>query len=76
MLKCREIPELTSALLDGQLSFSQRLGVHAHLFICQRCKNYWLSLRRITSALASYQSPPSEQQLEEIIEFVHNAERG
>jgi hypothetical protein len=35
MLTCREVPEV---LTDPHLSFSQKLQLRFHLFICTRCR--------------------------------------
>lgn len=49
MLKCREVSERASALIDQQLGFRARLAVLAHLALCPHCRLYLRQLR-LTSA--------------------------
>ena len=67
MLKCQQIPELTSALLDDQLSFYQRWQVKLHLFICHRCRDYWRALLSTVTALGTCTDRASEQQIEQVV---------
>jgi len=71
MLKCREVPQLCSARLDSQLSFSQRLQLKVHLLICHRCRDYWRALRRIVTALPNFQQRASAQQIEQVIDAIN-----
>lgn len=45
MLTCKELVGRSSDLLDGELTFRQRLAVTAHLAICLRCRRFIRQLR-------------------------------
>lgn len=70
MLNCQQIPELTSALLDDQLSGYQRWQVKLHLFLCHHCRDYWRALKSTVTALGSYRERASEQQIEHIVALI------
>jgi|GEM_PF-694794 len=72
MLKCQEIPELTSALLDDQLSRYQRWQVKLHLFICHRCRDYWSALKSTVIAVGAYTDKASEEQIEEVVVAINS----
>ena len=70
MLKCKQIPELTSAMLDDQLSFYERWQVKLHLFICHRCRDYWRALLSTVTALGTYTDRASDEQVEQVVASV------
>lgn len=45
MLSCKDITEHANAYLEKDLSFSKRLSVGLHLFICVNCRRYVQQLR-------------------------------
>ena len=40
MLSCRQATELMSQEQDRVLSFSERIGLRLHVWICAGCNNY------------------------------------
>jgi predicted anti-sigma-YlaC factor YlaD len=40
MLTCRDIADLASDHLEGQLSLAQRIPVRIHLAMCRHCRRY------------------------------------
>ncbi len=40
MLKCKDIANLASDYVDGELDWKQRLLMKLHLFICVNCKRF------------------------------------
>ena len=40
MLKCRDITELSSNYVDGEVSFLKHLSIWWHLFLCEHCRRY------------------------------------
>jgi anti-sigma factor RsiW len=52
MLKCRDIPALSSDYIDGAGPLGNRLGVAWHLRLCADCRAYVGSLRRTRSFVA------------------------
>lgn len=45
MLTCREMSELGSDILEGDLRFNTRLAVFMHLKMCSRCTLYIKQLK-------------------------------
>lgn len=69
MLKCRDIPSETEKLLDGELTFSERMAVRIHLFMCGNCRRYLRQLRVLLGALPGVSTPPSsdEEEIERVL---------
>lgn len=40
MLSCKEVSLLVSQSRDRRLSWTERLGVRLHLWICEQCRRY------------------------------------
>lgn len=59
MLKCREVTELGSEIIDRRLGFGVRLAVLAHLALCPRCRLYLRQLRLTRDTLR--QLPPEDE---------------
>ncbi|AJE23617.1 anti-sigma factor family protein [Azotobacter chroococcum] len=59
MLKCREVTELGSEIIDRRLSFRTRLAVLAHLSLCPHCRLYLRQLRLTAETLQRL--PPEEE---------------
>lgn len=51
MLKCRQVSELGSEIVDRRLGFGTRLAVLAHLTICPHCRRYLRQLRLTAETL-------------------------
>lgn len=58
MLKCRDVPEEASALLDGGLSLRARLGLRLHLAMCSMCRTYVDQIRKTRALLGRGRPPP------------------
>jgi anti-sigma factor RsiW len=50
LLRCVDIPRLTSALLDGELGPMMSLRVRAHVVVCPPCARYFAQLRAVVDA--------------------------
>ena len=53
---CREVVRWVSQDLDGQLTWHQRVRMHAHFLICALCKRYRQQLAALRTVLRS--DPP------------------
>ncbi|WP_139315127.1 anti-sigma factor family protein [Mongoliimonas terrestris] len=53
MPKCRDIPEVASAYIDGEMPISGRLAVAGHLTICRECRTYVQGLRTTRHLVAT-----------------------
>ena len=76
MLRCRDVVELigTDALTAAPLR--RRLAVRLHLGMCQHCRAYARSLRRLAEsarALAGMDAPPETAREREMIREVRRA---
>lgn len=75
MLKCREVSELASAIIDQNLSMRTRLAVLAHLTLCPHCRLYLRQLRLTAETLRRLPAEP-EPDARAILEAVRRRERG
>jgi len=57
VLKCREIPEATSLLIDGQLTWQARMALRLHAFLCNHCRRYVSNAMILRAALQRRQTP-------------------
>lgn len=55
MLKCRELAEIASDYIDGELNGRKALSVKVHLLMCRHCRSFVGNLR-ISNRLISAQS--------------------
>lgn len=59
MLTCREMSELSSDIMEGNLSLSTRWAVFMHLRMCSRCTLYLKQIKLTSHVL---QKLPLDQQ--------------
>jgi predicted anti-sigma-YlaC factor YlaD len=57
MLKCIQIVAISSDYLDGQLRFSARLSVRAHLAMCVNCRRFIRQMRLTQRVLQQLPEP-------------------
>lgn len=55
MFKCRDISELATDYLEGNLSLRNRAAFHLHLMICDPCRGYLHNLRQTIQLIHSAQ---------------------
>jgi predicted anti-sigma-YlaC factor YlaD len=63
MLSCKGLVALSSDLLDGELTWKQRIAVRTHLAMCVRCRRFIRQLRvsqRVIRQLPDQQAPELE----------------
>ena len=63
MLSCKGLVALSSDLLDGELTWKQRIAVRTHLAMCVRCRRFIRQLRvsqRVIRQLPDEQAPELE----------------
>ena len=51
MLTCRELTELVTDYLEGQLPLRQRLAFHMHIGMCSHCRRYLKQMRLTVDAM-------------------------
>lgn len=71
MLSCKKVVENTSEYLDGNLSFSQKLKVKLHLFMCVHCRRYIRQIKQTIQMIGGSQKKqvPSETEKELMQEY-------
>ena len=52
MLRCRDVTERASDLLEGELPLRARLGLRLHLAMCGMCRRYMDQMRKTRALLA------------------------
>lgn len=51
MLSCKEITELATGYLEGDLTRRERLRVRLHLWMCGNCRRYLEQMRKVVAML-------------------------
>lgn len=59
MLTCRDIAELATEHLEGQLSLARRIQVHLHLAMCRHCRMYLEQIGRTIQFLRQLPGVPA-----------------
>ena len=65
MLTCREVTEMASDYLDGNLGFAQRLQIRFHLGMCRHCSRYVDQLAKTINLLREGQVTAPASEVEE-----------
>ena len=52
MLTCREVTERSSALIDGDLTFRDRVSMRMHIFMCVHCRRFHRQFRSLVASLS------------------------
>ena len=50
MLSCKELVAQSSDLLDGRLSFRERMALRRHLILCRNCRRF-IKQMKLTQAV-------------------------
>ncbi|MDH4872242.1 zf-HC2 domain-containing protein [Pseudomonas sp. BN515] len=50
MLTCKELVARSSDLLDGELSFRERMAMRRHLMLCRNCRRF-IKQMKLTQAV-------------------------
>jgi len=68
VLRCRDVPDLATALMEGGLPLRTRLGLRVHLAMCSMCRAYLDQLRKTRALLARRPlAPPSAAEEEALL---------
>lgn len=62
MLTCKELTEITTDYLEGDLPRMERLRVRIHLWMCRHCRTYVDQMRKVVQLLRQLprENVPSE----------------
>ena len=70
VLSCKDVADNASDLMEGKISFWQRMSMRLHLSICTHCRRY-VSQLKLTIGLAglSAEMPPepADEQIDQLI---------
>jgi predicted anti-sigma-YlaC factor YlaD len=71
MLVCRDITELVTDYVEGQMSLIDRLRFQLHLGMCRHCREYVSQMRRTLELTGSLprQAPPPDVEAELVRRF-------
>lgn len=64
MLNCRQMSEMGSIIIDGQVPWSAKLSVMMHLAICKRCSRYMKQLKLTSEVLQQSRLAADEADIE------------
>lgn len=70
MLKCRELVAESSALLEGELSWRQRMSVRMHVLMCHRCRRFLRQFRNLLTGLASAHGRATPAEVQRVMQRV------
>lgn len=59
MLSCREVTELVSDYLEGDLPRRERLRVQVHILMCRYCRRYLSQMRKVVGILRGLPAEPA-----------------
>lgn len=63
MLSCKELTELATDYLEGDLRWRDRLRVQAHLWMCRHCRKYLDQMRKVIGLLRRLPAEPAPPKL-------------
>jgi len=65
MLSCKDITDLLTEYLEGQMSFADRMQIKMHLAMCGHCRNYADQLRLTVDSCGEIPHPEVDDHLEQ-----------
>ncbi|MDO6441929.1 MULTISPECIES: zf-HC2 domain-containing protein [unclassified Marinobacter] len=63
MLMCRDLADIASDYIDGELTSRQNLSVKMHLMMCKHCRTFIGNLRASTDLLKVHSSGRENEEL-------------
>lgn len=63
MLMCRDLAEIASDYIDGELPVLQTMSVKMHLLMCRDCRTFIGNLRASTELLKAHSSGQANDEL-------------
>ncbi|MBT8769406.1 anti-sigma factor family protein [Metapseudomonas boanensis] len=75
MLSCKELVAQSSDLLDGQLSFRERMAVRRHLMLCRNCRRF-IKQMRLTQGVLRHLPEVEDAELDTLAAKLAEQRRG
>jgi anti-sigma factor RsiW len=74
MLRCRDLTEDASRLMDGEVALPRRLRLRLHLALCAMCHTYMDQMRKTRALMATRPlAPPDRAQEDALIARITGA---
>ncbi len=74
MLRCRDLTEDASRLMDGEVALPRRLRLRLHLALCAMCRTYMDQMRKTRTLVAARPlAPPDRAQEDALIARITGA---
>jgi hypothetical protein len=69
MITCKQLNDIASDFLDGEVSLRQRLAIWLHRSMCRDCSRYIFQLKLSTKAVQKLtdQAQPSEGEIDQLL---------
>lgn len=74
MLTCKELVARSSDLLDGELSFRERMAVRRHLMLCRNCRRF-IKQMRLTQAVVRLMPESQAVEVDDLAEQLARTRR-
>lgn len=73
MLNCREVSELASPYLDGELSWRERTAMRMHLLMCHHCRRFMRQWSGLIRAIPSMHRKASPEEVDKVLAHISEA---
>jgi hypothetical protein len=72
MMTCKQLNDIASDFLDGELSMRKRMAIWLHRLMCVDCSRYLRQLKLSTTAVQkmSDQTEPDDREIDQILEKI------
>lgn len=67
MVSCKDITELLTEYLEGEMSFGERMQIRAHLMMCCACQRYVEQLKLCVDSCGHLPPPEVDEELQEAL---------
>ncbi|MBD2839356.1 zf-HC2 domain-containing protein [Pseudomonas sp. JM0905a] len=65
MLTCKELVARSSDLLDGELSFRERMAMRRHLMLCRNCRRF-IKQMKLTQAVVRFMTDSQGAEVDDL----------
>lgn len=71
-LKCREVVDKISDIIDGQASMVVRMRFHSHLMMCKNCRRYFEQFKGVKELAGRVSPDDLPTDFDHVMKFVMN----
>ncbi len=75
MLKCQDIVERMSAIVDGDASLADRWRFRAHVAMCKKCSSYYEQFKAVKTAAGTVTDEDLPADFDQVMGFVLDENR-